>query len=283
MSNVRYLAKLKAYYHFWATQIRSGKHPSGMTRFRVLTVTLSQERKDNLRETAREVDGEGKAPNLFWFACERNYRDVPQQVMGPIWQTLQDDTMKEPITAWLSLFFTDPERLVLGTRKVPTSYTPEDVPWGISHADRRNHLYIIGKTGMGKTALLRNIILADIWRGAGVGVIDPHGDLAEDIIDAIPSERSDHVVYFDPSDLEYPIAWNPIQDIPPDARAQHADFLVDGFKSVFAESWGPGLSLFSTTQSEPAWTRNTRPSLASTRCSPMSTIAPALCTKLMTR
>jgi Replication-relaxation len=94
MSNSRYLGKLKAYYHFWATQIRAGKHPSGMTRFRVLTVTLSQERKDNLRETAREVDAEGKAPNLFWFTCEREYRDVPQQVMGPIWQTLQDDTMK---------------------------------------------------------------------------------------------------------------------------------------------------------------------------------------------
>ena len=136
-------------------------------------------------------------------------------------------------------FFGDPDRLVLGTRRVPTSYTTEDVPWGISHADRRNHVYIIGKTGMGKTVLLRNMILADIWRGAGVALIDPHGDLAEDIIDATPSERSDHVVYFHPSDLEYPIAWNPIQGIAPDARAQDADFLVDGFKSIFAESWGP--------------------------------------------
>ena len=50
--------------------------------------------------------------------------------------------------------FSDPDRLVLGTRKIPTSYTPEDVPWGISHIDRRNHVYVIGKTGMGKTALL---------------------------------------------------------------------------------------------------------------------------------
>jgi hypothetical protein len=94
MSNARYLAKLKAYYHFWATQIRTGKHASGMTRFRVLTVTLSEERKDNLRETAREVDAEGKAPNLFWFACERSYRDKPEMVISPIWQTLQDDTLK---------------------------------------------------------------------------------------------------------------------------------------------------------------------------------------------
>jgi hypothetical protein len=138
-------------------------------------------------------------------------------------------------------FFGDPDRLVLGTRKVPTSYTAQEVPWGISHVDRRNHVYIIGKTGMGKTALLRNIILADIWRGAGVGVIDPHGDLAESILDAIPSERSDDVVYFNPSDLEYPIAWNLVDMIPPDDRPNTADFLVEAFKDLFGASWGPRL------------------------------------------
>jgi hypothetical protein len=57
---------------------------------------------------------------------------------------------------------------------------------------------------MNKTALLRNIILADIWRDAGVAVIDPHGDLAEDVIDSIPPERSGDVVYFNPSDIEFP-------------------------------------------------------------------------------
>src|SRR6266704_2271772 len=128
-------------------------------------------------------------------------------------------------------FFGDPDRLVLGTRKVPTSYSTQDVPWGISHGDRRNHLYIIGKTGMGKTALLRNMILADVWRGAGVGIIDPHGDLAESIVDAIPPARSDEVVYFNPSDLEYPLAWNLVQTIPPDERPLTTDFLVEGFKS----------------------------------------------------
>jgi Type IV secretion-system coupling protein DNA-binding domain len=138
-------------------------------------------------------------------------------------------------------FFSDPDRLVLGTRKIPTSYTPEDVPWGISHADRRHHVYVIGKTGMGKTALLRNMILADIWRGAGVGVIDPHGDLAESIIDAIPTERSGDVVYFNPSDLEYPIAWNLIDTMPPDDRPNTADFLVEAFRDLFGESWGPRL------------------------------------------
>ena len=94
---------------------------------------------------------------------------------------------------------------------------------------------------MGKTALLRNIILADIWRGAGVGVIDPHGDLAEDIIDTIPPERSDDVVYFNPSDIEYPIAWNLVDTIPSDDRATTADFLVEACKDIFGASWGPRL------------------------------------------
>jgi hypothetical protein len=135
----------------------------------------------------------------------------------------------------------NPERLVLGTRKIPMSYTNHDIPWGISHAARRNHLYVVGKTGMGKTDLLRNIILADIWRGAGVGVIDPHGDMAEDIIDAIPPERSGDVVYFNPSDLEYPMAWNLVDTIAPDDRATTADFLVEAFKDIFGDSWGPRL------------------------------------------
>jgi hypothetical protein len=138
-------------------------------------------------------------------------------------------------------FFHDPERLILGTRRIEASYEDHEVPWGISHAARRNHCYIVGKTGMGKTALLRNIILADIWRGAGVGVIDPHGDLAEDILDHIPPRRSDDVVYFNPSDIEYPIAWNLLDTIPPDERDLTAQFLVEAFKNIFGESWGPRL------------------------------------------
>src|SRR2546423_6123849 len=135
----------------------------------------------------------------------------------------------------------NPDWLVLGTRRVPSSYTDQEIPWGISHGARRNHCYIVGKTGMGKTALLRNIILADIWRGAGVGVIDPHGDLAESIIDSIPPERSDDVVYFNPSDLEHPIAWNLVDTTAPDDRATTADFLVEAFKDIFGASWGPRL------------------------------------------
>lgn len=94
MTNARYLAKLKAYLHFWRSQVRGGGHPSGMQAFRVLTVTLSHERKENLRRTALDVDPHGKGLNLFWFACERSYHAAPQELLDAIWQTPQDETPK---------------------------------------------------------------------------------------------------------------------------------------------------------------------------------------------
>src|ERR1700728_1618340 len=78
-------------------------------------------------------------------------------------------------------------------------------PFGVEAKDRRHHIYCIGKSGTGKTTLLHNLIIQDIELGRGVGVIDPHGDLAERILDAIPPWRTDDVVYFNPTDLDFPI------------------------------------------------------------------------------
>jgi hypothetical protein len=76
--------------------------------------------------------------------------------------------------------------------------------FGISAADQRQHIYIIGKTGSGKTTLVRNLIIQHIALGHGVGVIDPHGDLAEELLNHIPPDRADHLVYFNPGDIECP-------------------------------------------------------------------------------
>jgi len=92
MSNARYLAKLKSYFAFYATYVRGGKKPSGITQMRILSVTISEARKDNLRAIAQEVSTEAK--NLFWFACEKVYHGNPQEVLGTNWQTLEDDTLK---------------------------------------------------------------------------------------------------------------------------------------------------------------------------------------------
>jgi energy-coupling factor transporter ATP-binding protein EcfA2 len=113
----------------------------------------------------------------------------------------------------------------IGTREI----------WGAQHPvvlslpDRRQHLYIIGKTGSGKTTLLRNLIIQHLAAGHGIGLIDPHGDLAEEL------------VYFNPGDLDFPIAMNPLANVPPDERHLVASGIVASFKSIWRDSWGPRL------------------------------------------
>jgi len=112
-------------------------------------------------------------------------------------------------------------------------------PFVLSPRDRQHHLYAIGKTGTGKTTLLRNLILQDIAAGHGVGVIDPHGDLANDILDHIPRHRIEDVVYFNPADMEHPIGFNLLGQTLPDNRHLIASGIVGAFKSVWSHSWGP--------------------------------------------
>jgi energy-coupling factor transporter ATP-binding protein EcfA2 len=114
-------------------------------------------------------------------------------------------------------------------------------PFGIAAVDERQHIYIIGKTGSGKTTLLRNLIVQHIALGHGVGVIDPHGDLAEELLNHIPPSRADHLVYFNPGDLEYPIGMNVIGSVKPDERHLVASGIVSAFKAIWRDSWGPRL------------------------------------------
>ena len=102
-------------------------------------------------------------------------------------------------------------------------------------------MYIIGKTGMGKSTLLENMIYDDIMKGRGVGLVDPHGDLAETIIACIPKSRTNDVILFDPSDAKFPIAFNMLEQVTPELRPIVASGLVGVFKKMFAESWGPRL------------------------------------------
>ena len=112
-------------------------------------------------------------------------------------------------------------------------------PFGITREDRRHHMYVLGKTGSGKTTLLRNLILEDILDGKGVGVIDPHGDLAWELLNHIPRRRSDDVLYFDPSDSEFPIGLNVFFNVAREKRHLMASGLVSSFKSIWRDSWGP--------------------------------------------
>ena len=113
--------------------------------------------------------------------------------------------------------------------------------FGIKADDRRRHMYLIGKTGMGKSTVLENMIIDDIWAGKGVAVVDPHGDLAEKIIEYIPPERINDVVYFNPADMENPIAFNVVEQVEPHLRHLVASGLIGVFQKLWADSWGPRL------------------------------------------
>src|SRR3989344_4792385 len=109
--------------------------------------------------------------------------------------------------------------------------------FGIKTDDRRRHMYVIGKTGMGKTTLLENMILADIYAGHGCCYVDPHGDTAERLIDYIPSWRINDVVYFNPSDVEHPIGFNILEATDPKMKNLVAAALMSIFKKIWENVW----------------------------------------------
>ncbi len=125
-----------------------------------------------------------------------------------------------------------------------TNFRRKAIDYGIRPVDRRRHVYIIGKTGMGKSTLLENMIYSDIMAGKGVAVIDPHGDLAEAVIGFVPKHRTNDVVLFDPADKDFPMAFNMLEGKNPEHRALIASGLVGVFKKLYADSWGPRLEHF---------------------------------------
>ncbi len=109
--------------------------------------------------------------------------------------------------------------------------------FGIKIDDRRRHVYIIGKTGVGKSTLLENMVISDIRTGKGVAFFDPHGESAEKLLDFIPEERLNDVIYFDPSDLENPIAFNPMEQVGTKFRHLVASGIMGVFKKIWPDAW----------------------------------------------
>ena len=109
--------------------------------------------------------------------------------------------------------------------------------FGIKRVDRRQHMYVIGKTGVGKTAFLKNMALQDIANGQGLAIIDPHGEFVEEVLDNIPPSRINDVVYFNPADMEFPVSFN-IMDVQ-DPRYKHliASGLIGIFTKIWANVW----------------------------------------------
>ncbi|MFH1973778.1 MAG: type IV secretion system DNA-binding domain-containing protein [Patescibacteria group bacterium] len=105
--------------------------------------------------------------------------------------------------------------------------------FGIKTDDRRRHMYVLGKTGVGKTTLLENLFMSDVLAGHGCCYIDPHGDTAEKLLDFIPSNRINDVVYFNPADLDYPVGFNILET----AREEQKHLVASGLMGVFKKIW----------------------------------------------
>jgi hypothetical protein len=122
-----------------------------------------------------------------------------------------------------------------------TNFRAQEVPFGIKQADRRSHLYILGKTGTGKSTLLETLLRQDVQAGRGFALLDPHGDLVEKVRDFIPAERLPDLIDFDVPNLQQPLGFNPLVTISPAKRSLAAAGLLEVFKKLWPESWGPRL------------------------------------------
>jgi CxxC-x17-CxxC domain-containing protein len=118
-----------------------------------------------------------------------------------------------------------------------TTFRNQRKKFGIKTDDRRRHVYVIGKTGMGKTLMLKNMAMQDIQQGKGIGFIDPHGEAAEELLDCIPSNRINDVIYFNPADIDHPIAFNIMEKVGLEQRHLVASGLMGVFKKIWPDVW----------------------------------------------
>lgn len=124
-----------------------------------------------------------------------------------------------------------------------TDFRGHHRPWGLYRDDRLRHLYLIGRTGVGKSTLLANLIRQDLANGEGLALIDPHGELVDEVLPFVPKERTNDVLLFAPEDKEFPVSFNPFRT----GRGMHADpsllasQLVSVFRAQWSSSWGPRL------------------------------------------
>ena len=122
-----------------------------------------------------------------------------------------------------------------------TNFRNERKIFGIKRVDRRANMYLIGKTGTGKSTLIETLIRRDIEAGQGLALLDPHGDLVEWVLAVVPEERKDDLIYFNVPESNRPLGFNPLESVPPQKRALAASNLVEVFKKIWNDSWGPRL------------------------------------------
>ncbi len=128
----------------------------------------------------------------------------------------------------------DPNKITFFAK---TDARGQEMPFGIKAKDRQRHMYVVGKTGMGKSTLLENMAVQDIKNGEGVAFIDPHGSAAETLLEYVPEHRVNDVIYFAPFDLNHPISFNVMEDVGADKRHLVVSGLMSTFKKIWVDAW----------------------------------------------
>ncbi|MEK9161150.1 MAG: type IV secretion system DNA-binding domain-containing protein [Patescibacteria group bacterium] len=120
-----------------------------------------------------------------------------------------------------------------------TNFRNEKKKFGIKKRDRARHMYIIGKTGTGKTTLLENMAIQDILNGEGVGIVDPHGEFAEKMLKFVPKNRIQDVLYFAPHDMDWPVSFNVMEKVDSTQRHLVSSGILGVFKKIWPDVWSP--------------------------------------------
>jgi len=128
----------------------------------------------------------------------------------------------------------DPNKI---TYFAATNSRGKETPFGIKRKDRARHMYVIGKTGMGKSTLLENMAIQDIRNGEGMAFIDPHGSTADRIMEYVPEHRIKDVLYFAPFDMDHPVAFNVMEDVGYDKRHLVVSGLLSAFRKIWVDAW----------------------------------------------
>ena len=227
------------------------KHQLYRCRIRLSVETAQKEKwfaNGRLRDLA-SVFGQftsGTACSFYqwWFRWPRFYLNdhelatiwhpITEGVKAPTAQTNDSREFEPPMLIGSA---TEAGSAVLGT----TSFRGQRQMLAIKRDDRRRHLAITGKTGQGKSTLLQRMIASDMRNGSGVALIDPHGDLADDVMKVVPKARTNDVVLFDAGDRQFPPAYDPLRCGQGGDSSLTASALVSAFKKQYGDSWGPRL------------------------------------------
>ena len=164
--------------------------------------------------------------------------------LATLWH-LPSDKIKVPSIVWgISVLSEPPHNLPVAANLTDeqksrvnffakTLFKNRETIFGIKDEDRLRHIWTVGKTGTGKSTMIANMVIDDLKKGRGVAVIDPHGDLCEDLLDYIPKSRINDTIYFNPADRDYVICVNPLEV----TNREEAEIIVSGLMSIFTKVW----------------------------------------------